>query len=183
MCYLDQVHSDKKRWLLIGIQLHTIIVPFLRKNAAKKLDQLWNDLKMKNKIDVQHYPNQLPSYQTTYLNYEAINNNSKVRGRNRQEQYDYNIKNSVDLSKLFIHETNMIKHTGFDDSCDASALLSIIINSSICPPSAKDSAIKVSTVLFVFIHDHKLLYMYYTLNFQQYRILYITFSFSLSVKF
>ena len=140
--YLD---SDKKRWLLIGIQLHTIIVPFLRTYVKKRLDELWDDLKTKHNIDIQQHPNQLPSYQSTYLNYEAINNNNKIRGCNRQKQFDYNVKNSVDLSKLFIHETNMIKHTGFDDSCDASALLKII--SGICP-RAKASSDRVGSVIF-----------------------------------
>ncbi|CAG2192660.1 unnamed protein product [Mytilus edulis] len=56
--------------------------------------------------------------------------------------YDYTIKSAVDLSKLFL-PTHMAHYTGFDDTCDISALLGLIINIDKFPQIVKSDAEEV----------------------------------------
>ena len=69
------------------------------------------------------------------LNYETINYN-KTTHRGQISLYDYNVKSSVDFSKLFL-PTHMAHYSAFDDSCDASAILGLIININGFPPNVK----------------------------------------------
>lgn len=138
---LCDLTDNNKRWLLVGIGLHTVIIPALRKYVAPRLDQLWQNLKTTNKIDVQVYPHQMKSYLSTFFNYEAINNNRSL-GVKQQAKFDYRVKDSTDLSKLFL-QTNMALHSVIDENCDLSALLCIIIKAGICPGSAIDFAERV----------------------------------------
>ena len=143
---LSDLEDNNKRWLLVGIGLHTVITPALRKFVAPKFDKLWQDLKRTKNIDVQLYPNHMKDYQSTFFNYEAINNN-KALGLRQQSNFDYQVKNSIDLSKLFL-QTNMAQYNGFNESCDLSALLGIISKAGICPSSAILYAEKVSSKLY-----------------------------------
>ncbi|CAC5358310.1 unnamed protein product [Mytilus coruscus] len=75
------------------------------------------------------------------LNYEAINSNKDTFKWNRA-LYDYRIRSPVDLSRLFL-ETHMAHFTTFDDSCDSSALLGIIINIDRFPAVVQSDAAKI----------------------------------------
>ena len=80
--------------------------------------------------------------QTKDLNYEAINNNKSlvwVRGKGDNRSYDYNVQNDVDFSKLFL-QTHMAQYIGFDDTCDLSALLSLIIDIDTFPQIVRTTA-------------------------------------------
>lgn len=94
-----------------------------------------------NNIDNQVYKNQLKSHNGTYLNYETINDNKMKWGR-QQDRYDYQVKNYIDLSKLFL-DVHTSQYTAFDDKCDATALLGILIKSGICSTNGKVCAEKV----------------------------------------
>lgn len=96
-------------------------------------------------IDTQTYPTHLKRYgpTNTPLNYEAVKNNKTTYG-NQIAKYDYKIKNVVDLSKLFL-QTHMVHYTGFDDTCDSSALLGLIINIDKFAPVVKSDAEDVRT--------------------------------------
>ncbi|CAC5362364.1 unnamed protein product [Mytilus coruscus] len=123
------LEDNQKRWLVVGICLHSIISPALRKCVASTLTKLCYKLTVQHKIDTQTYPTRLQRYPQTdgiYLNYEAVNNN-KDKYKYMKQHYDYKIKNAVDLSKLFLN-TDMAKYNGFDETCDSSALLGLIIN-------------------------------------------------------
>ncbi|CAG2203968.1 unnamed protein product [Mytilus edulis] len=123
------LEDTRKRWLVVGICLHNVVAPVLRQYVSKSMNQVFNTLKQSHNIDTQCYPNHLECYPgAVNLNYEAINNNRIVRsGRNRNYQnYDYKIQNPVEFSKLYLN-TNMAQYTGFDDTCDSSALLNIIM--------------------------------------------------------
>ena len=119
--------------------LHSIVTPVLRKYVAESLNQLYETLKSSSNIHNQSHPNQLESYLSTYLNYEAINNN-KALGRRLQDRYNYYVQNPVDLSKLFI-DTRMAHYTNFEEGCDSYALLKIIIGT--CPSTGQVCAEKV----------------------------------------
>ncbi|VDI71557.1 Hypothetical predicted protein [Mytilus galloprovincialis] len=124
----DEIDEREKRWLIVGICLHTIISPVLRKYVVPVVTRLFFSLISRNKIHKQTYENHLKIFDltNTELNYEVINNNKPKYGSDRA-LYDYRVMSPVDLSKLFL-QTHMAHFTAFDDSCDSSALLGIIVN-------------------------------------------------------
>ncbi|XP_076362998.1 uncharacterized protein LOC143253279 isoform X2 [Tachypleus tridentatus] len=139
------IDDNKKRWLVVGICLHSIVSPSLRKYVAPMMKKLYVELKMSKKIHKQSYSNYLKKYPVTnsfYLNYETINNNHQ-QGQNYCS-YDYQVKNFIDLSKLFL-QARMACYTGFDDTCDMSALLGIIIRVDIFPQLIRNNAKYVRT--------------------------------------
>ena len=147
------LEDDQKRWLIVGICLHSIISPALRQYIPPYVRQLYNKLKQTDQIDTQTYAKRLKRYKPTNkeLNYEAINNNNaipKVKGKKDEQKYNYNVTNDVDLTKLFM-TTSMAHYTGFDDTCDSSALLGIIIQIDTFPPLLKKTAEKVCNMISV----------------------------------
>ncbi|VDI46319.1 Hypothetical predicted protein [Mytilus galloprovincialis] len=117
------LEDNKTHWLVVGICLHSILSPALRKYVDPVVTNLYNLLKISDQIDLQSNTNYLRTYgaASMYLNYEAINNNKTTHGY-RTVLWDYNVQNAVDLSKLFL-QTHMAHYTAFDGSCDSSALL------------------------------------------------------------
>lgn len=131
----DDLNDDQKRWLTVGICLHTVISPVLRSYILPVLVKLYYRLTITHKIDIQAYQFYLKTYSSKKLNYENINNNKNIFGKHIYN-YDYRVKNPVDLSKLFLL-TSMTKYQNIDDSCDMSALLGIIINIDKFPVSVR----------------------------------------------
>ncbi|XP_053406876.1 uncharacterized protein LOC128559415 [Mercenaria mercenaria] len=141
------IEDDQKRWLIVGICLHSIISPALRQYIPPIVSKLYSALKRTDQVDKQTFAKYLIRYKPTNkeLNYEAINNNSaipKVKGKKDVQKYNYNVTSDVDLTKLFMI-TSMTHYTGFDDTCDSSALLGIIINIDKFPALPKQTAEKV----------------------------------------
>ncbi|VDH90631.1 Hypothetical predicted protein [Mytilus galloprovincialis] len=134
------LNDNQKRWLVIGICLHTILSPALRKWVESILTIFQNDLINNYNIDTQMYSNQLRSdpQNGVFLNYETVNNNKTKYGKN-YPKYDYTIKNAVELSKLYL-QTNMAHYTGFDDTCDISHLLCLILEIARFDPVIKADA-------------------------------------------
>ncbi|XP_052081702.1 uncharacterized protein LOC127719534 [Mytilus californianus] len=135
---LDDV---QKRWLVVGICLHGVISPAMRKYVVPALTKLCYKLSIKHSLDTQTFSKHLqkhPLTNKTSLNYEAVNNN-KVKHGYYKAKYDYMIKSAVDLSKLFL-QTHMVHYTGFDETCDSSALLGLIINIDQFAPIVKSDA-------------------------------------------
>ncbi|CAG2198846.1 unnamed protein product [Mytilus edulis] len=122
-----ELDNNKKRWLVVGICLHSVLAIALRKYVEPVVTNLYNSLKLTEQIDQQTYKGHLKIYGVGkfYLNYKTINNN--MSPGNRAPNYDYKVQNAVDLSKLFL-ETSMAHYKGFDESCDSSALLGIIVS-------------------------------------------------------
>ena len=115
----------------MGICLHSIISPVLRKFIDPVVQSLYKNLRKSHRIDSQTHPNVLLRYpqqaqqKRFKLNYESINKN-RQHGK-RTTLFDYKVKDAVDLSKLFVLP-NMAHYSGFNESCDSSALRGLIIN-------------------------------------------------------
>ncbi|VDI18988.1 Hypothetical predicted protein, partial [Mytilus galloprovincialis] len=100
------LNDEKKRWLIVGICLHSIISPLLRKYVDPIVSTLYNSLVSSDSIDTQGYYRYLKKYPATnryFLNYESINNNRNVPKRkinnkwlNDYQNYDYRVKSHVD---------------------------------------------------------------------------------------
>ncbi|VDI03521.1 Hypothetical predicted protein [Mytilus galloprovincialis] len=118
--------DNRKRWLVVGICVHSILSPALRKYVDPVVTNLYNSLKITDQIDLQTQTIHLRKYGAAniYLNYEAINQNKATHGY-RSFLYDYKVQNAVDLSKLFL-QTHMAHYTAIDCSCDSSALFGMI---------------------------------------------------------
>lgn len=140
--------DEKKRWLVTGICIHTVISPALRQYVAPVIKGLYSS--MQKSLHNQVFSNYVEKYIPTNksLNYEAVNNNKSIpflKGRRDFASYNYNIQNEVDFSKLFL-VTHMANYTGFDHTCDSSALLGLLINIDIFPSNVKKIAEKVRMI-------------------------------------
>ncbi|CAG2198841.1 unnamed protein product [Mytilus edulis] len=143
----NDLDDNRKRWLVVGICLHSILSPALRKYVNPVVTKLYNSLKLTDKIDIQTHTGHLQNYGATniYLNYEAINNNKAMHGY-RKNLFDYNVQNVVDLSKLFL-QTHMAHYTAFDVSCDSSALLGMVDRIDSFPGNVQMAASNVRSAI------------------------------------
>ena len=117
--------NDERRWVVIGVCLTKVLTPALRNVLATEMPKWYNILcQPPDEIDKQvysrHQKKLAPS--TLRLNYKNINNNDAHRS---PSAFDYAVKDSLSLAKLFV-QLFMSKFTGFDQTMDVSAVLSII---------------------------------------------------------
>ncbi|PFX25002.1 hypothetical protein AWC38_SpisGene10401, partial [Stylophora pistillata] len=121
--------------------INKLLLPVLRGFAGKELAKHYTSLKSSSGIDKQVYPTHLKKDGSFYLNYGSMNNN-----RGRVHLYDYKVKSAEDLAKLYL-EPKMAKFTGFDSTCDLSAVLGMLVNASVfhtrIQTNAKDVRSKV----------------------------------------
>ncbi|VDI63547.1 Hypothetical predicted protein [Mytilus galloprovincialis] len=140
----SDLKDNQKRWLVIGICLHDILSPVLRKYIESEINQLYTSLVTSNNINAQLYNNGFlerypPSSNGYRLNYETINNN-KAFYKGQVKLYDYKVQNAVDFSKLFLQQLTIAHYTDFDEACDSSALLAILINVDTFPTVVQHDA-------------------------------------------
>lgn len=142
--------DNKKRWLVVGICLHSVIAPALRECIAPILTVLYSELKGYFKIDTQIYQKHLEKYPPTNfsLNYGAVNNNKQLYHL-KKAKYDFSIKNAVDLSKLFL-PTHMAQYTGFDETFETSGLLELVTNIDKFAPDVRLDAGNVRKIFLEF---------------------------------
>ncbi|PFX24991.1 Hsp70-Hsp90 organizing protein 1 [Stylophora pistillata] len=137
--------DKQKRWVVIGVTLNKLLLPVLRGFARKELAKHYTSLKSSSGIDKQVHPTHLKKDGSFDLNYGSINNNWGTFKR-KVHRYDYKVKSAEDLAKLYL-EPHMAKFTGFDSTCDLSAVLGMLANSSVFHPriqtNAKDVRSKV----------------------------------------
>lgn len=119
--------DEEKRWLVVGICLNKVLTPVLRKVIEEEIPQLYDGLiqpptNIHSQTFASHQECLSPS--TLRLNYININNN-KTQGSSKH-LYDYSVKDDVSLAKLFVKGASF---TGFDESLDLSAVLSILCGS------------------------------------------------------
>ncbi|XP_022777689.1 uncharacterized protein LOC111319124 [Stylophora pistillata] len=121
--------DKQKRWVVIGIALNKLLLPILRGFAGKELAKHYTSLKSSSGIDKQVHPTHLKKDRSFDLNYGSINNNWGTFKR-KVHRYDYKVTSAEDLAKLYL-EPHMAKFTGFDSTCDLSAVLGMLANSSV----------------------------------------------------
>ena len=121
----NTISDEERRWVIIGICLSKVLTPALRDVLANEIS-MWHQtlLLPPDEIDKQIFRSQkkkLP-HSSLNLNYESINNNST---KSSSSNYDYAVKDPVSLAKLFM-KPFMAKFTGFDQTMDTSAALSVV---------------------------------------------------------
>ena len=135
------LEDDQKRWLIVGLCLHTILNPVLRKYIEPEINKIYRNLVSHESIHSQSYVQYMKKYprgRGYTLNYETINGN-KTTHHAQISLYDYNVRSVLDFSKLFL-PTHMAHYSAFDESCDASAILGLIINVNGFPANVKKIA-------------------------------------------
>ena len=120
-----EISEQEQHWVLVGIVLNKVLAPTLRKVVETELES-WHDslCKPPDEIDKQSfakYKKKLPPSKNQ-LQYQNINNNSIHR---LASAYDYGVKDTLSLARLFV-KPFMAHFTGFDETMDISALLTII---------------------------------------------------------
>ena len=120
------VTDEERRWVVIGLCLTKVLTPALRKALATEMPNLHRNLcqppiEIDKQVPLRHKMSLAPS--TLPLNYKNINNND-TPGLKRSA-YDYAVKDPLSLAKLFV-QPHMCKFTGFDETMDPSAALSLI---------------------------------------------------------
>lgn len=104
---------------------------------------------MEHQIHTQTYPHYLQRFgsERILLNYENINNNRR-QGKH-SAKYDYEVRNAVDMSKLFVPRPAAY-YSGFDETWELSVVLNHIRNMDIFPTDVKCSSRKVC-VLYIML--------------------------------
>ena len=124
---LTVITDDQRRWVVIGICLNKLLTPVLRTVLGPEIPIWYNSLCLSpNPINKQTYKKHetklLPS--TVKLNYGNINKNYDNH-KLAYSAYDYDVKDPESLAKLFV-QPFMAKFTGFDQTMDLSAALTLI---------------------------------------------------------
>ena len=120
-----EISEQEQHWVLVGIGLNKVLAPTLRKVVYTELGKWHENLcQPPDEIDKQNFAKhkkKLPP-SNNQLQYKNINNNSIHR---LPSAYDYGVKDALSLARLFV-VPYMAHFTGFDETMDMSALLTLI---------------------------------------------------------
>ena len=119
------ITNEERRWIVIGVCLTKVLTPGLRNILAVEIPKWHQDLcQPPDEIDKQvfgkHQKTLPPS--KFQLNYKNINNNKILKNAST---FDYRVSDPLSLVKLFV-QPFMCMFTGFDQTMDMSAVLSVI---------------------------------------------------------
>ena len=117
--------NEERRWLVTGLGLTKVLTPALRDVLKTEIPKWYHSLcqpptHINKQVYGTHQEKLAPS--TLTLNYKNINNNDDGR---KPKAFDYAVKDPLCLAKLIV-QPFMSKFTGFDQTMDVSAVLSVI---------------------------------------------------------
>lgn len=115
---------EKRRWVVVGLCLHSVVIPPLREIIACEVIKVYNEMERNNCINTQTPSNHLRKIPGDLkdLNYRNINENHRFEN---EGEFDYKVRDYVSLAKLLM-EHSMAKFNAFDNSFDASAALTVL---------------------------------------------------------
>ena len=141
---LNTLTENHKRWCAYGFGLNHVLVPAIRPVLRKEILEEYNHLVSTCGINFQtthKFP--YPKYPIS-MNYKNINGNDK-------KPFDYQVTSHVDFGKLFLQDF-MAKFSAFDETCDASAVLSLLEKVPIFSPDLQKAAKAVRDERNVWAH-------------------------------
>ena len=119
------VSCEERRWVVIGVCLTKVLTPALRNVLVTEIPNWYHALcQPPTEIDKQVFGRHKTQLNPSILNlnYKNINNNHVKKN---PRLFDYGVKDPLSLAKLFV-QPFMSKFTGFDQTMDVSAVLSVI---------------------------------------------------------
>ncbi|XP_028392692.1 uncharacterized protein LOC114517236 [Dendronephthya gigantea] len=124
-CSSTSISNEERSWVVIGICLTKVLTPALRNVLAAEVSKWHNVLcqpptEINKQVYGRHKLQLHPSRMD--LKYKNINNNNVHKS---PRLFDYAVKDPLSLAKLFVPPF-MSKFTGFDQTMDISAILSVI---------------------------------------------------------
>ncbi len=139
------ITDEQRRWVVIGICLNKVLTPILRTVLGKEISVWYNKLCLPptdigKQIFGAHVKKLPPS--SIKLNYGNINKNFDNH-KLAYNAYDYNVKDPESLAKLFV-QPFMAKFTGFDQTMDLSAALTVMCEAD--PFHTSGAAAQANTV-------------------------------------
>ena len=125
MASISGTSLEQRRWLVVGIALHSVLTPCLRDKIQHEMTPFYQHVVRNFGLDKQTFATSKKTIppSTLKLNYESINNNATVYRNPRH--YDYCVKDEVSLAKLFM-KPFMAHFNAFDSSFDTSAALAVL---------------------------------------------------------
>ena len=121
----DLISMEMRRWLVVGIFLHNVLIPPVREIINKVMPEYYKRMAERHELDRQTFGKHKKRLGGVKVNYESINNNKDIECPNPSSQYDYRVKDPVSLAKLFM-EPRMAKFSAFDDKFEASATMAVL---------------------------------------------------------
>ena len=126
---LQNVTDNQKRWLVFGIALNKVLVSQTRSFVEQEVRKEYGVLQSRCSIHTQSTSGRLKKW-PTFLKYENINGNDVFPrlpgGRFDYSKFDCQVTSHVDFAKLYV-ENHMAKFNAFDEHCDASAVLALLV--------------------------------------------------------
>ena len=114
--------------MVFGIALNHVLVPNVLPFVHQEVQKEYVNLKTSHNIHTQSSHSRLKNW-PKFLKYENINSNDTLPklsgGKYDYSSFDCKVTSHVDFAKLYL-ENHMAKFNAFDDTCDASAVLTLL---------------------------------------------------------
>ena len=147
--------DNQRRWLILGIILNKGWIKIIRPFVEQEIQREYRNLQTSHHIHTQSSIGRLQRHPKA-LKYENINGNDTLP-RTSSGKYDYftfdcRVKSHIDFAKLYV-EKYAAKFNAFDEHCDASALLELLIGVPVFPPVVRAAARNVRQLRNSWAHD------------------------------
>ena len=82
----DLTSMEIRRWLVVGIFLHNVLIPPVREKINKVMPEYYKRMAERHKLDRQTFGKHEERLGGVKVNYESINNNEDIEGPNPSSQ-------------------------------------------------------------------------------------------------
>ena len=114
--------------MVFGIALNHVLVPNVLPFVDQEVQKEYVNLKTSHNIHTQSSHSRLKNW-PKFLKYENINSNDRLKlpklSKYDYSSFDWKVTSHVDFAKLYL-ENYMAKFIAFDNTCDASAVLTLL---------------------------------------------------------
>ena len=128
--------------MVFGIALSKVLVSQIRPFVEIEIQKEYGNLQASPGIHTQSTSGRLKHW-PKFLKYENINGNDGIpklpRGRYDFSKFDCRVMSHVDFAKLYV-ENHMAKFNAFDECCDASAVLTLLLTVPVFSVDVKSAA-------------------------------------------
>ena len=135
---------------MFGLALNKVLFNQIRWFVGDQIKKEYDNVKTQKGIDSQSKSGRLMKWSFD-LKYENINGNDKLP---KGQDFDYRVTSHVDFAKLYL-QSYMAKFNAFDEECDLSKILQLLIRVPVFSDSVKQAANNVRQAINFWI-DHRI---------------------------